>query len=97
MEVCGGCIAACLSTPRFRRKCVPRQSQPLRLGGDGDGFTQQCPFLKRSLFRATAFGRAGRCDSWPASVRANMLSTSRLLFDGKQYSRLGKGAVERSM
>ena len=26
-----------------------------------------------------------------------MLSTSRLLFDGKQYSRLGKGAVERSM
>ena len=26
-----------------------------------------------------------------------MLSTSRLLFDGKLYSRLGKGAVERSM
>ena len=26
-----------------------------------------------------------------------MLSTSRLLFDGKQYSRLGKEAVERSM
>ena len=88
MEVCGGCVAACLSVFQCRRKCVPRQSQPLRLGGTVM-VSQNSVCGQESVMRATALVRSGvvivarTCES-------KIVPTSRFLFAGKQQSRLGK-------
>ena len=51
---------------------------------------------KRSLFRATALIRPGVVIV-ARTRESKHVSTSSLLFAGKQYSSLGKEAVERSM
>ena len=78
-----------------RRKCVPRQQQPLSLGGTAM-VSQNSVCGQEGLFRATAFGRPGvvivarTCES-------KFVSTSSLLFAGKQISSLGKRSGERSL
>ena len=95
MEVCGECVAACLSVFPFRRECVPRQSQPLRLGGTVM-VSQNSVLRQKRVFRATAFGRP--CVVIVArTCKSKFVPTSRLLFAGKQKSRLGKRSVERLM
>ena len=93
LELSGGvrCVAKCLSTPRFQRKCVPRQSQPLRLGGTVMA-SQNSVLGQERLIRASAQVNPGVLIV--ARTRESIyVSTSLLLVAGKQHLRLGMGAV----
>ena len=83
LELSGGlrCVAACLSVFQCLRKCVPRQSQPLRLFGTVMA-SQNSVLGQESLISARALVRPG--------VVITYVSTSQLLA-GKQYSSLGTG------
>ena len=89
LELSGGvrCVAKCLSISRNWRKCVPRQSQPLRLGGTVLA-SQNSVLGQESLISARALVRPG--------VVITYVSTSQLLA-GRQLSSLGTGAVKRSL
>ena len=63
MEVCGGCVAACLSIPRFGRKCVLTVTA-FAFGWNGDGFTEQCPWQKEFV-SCERVDKARRCDCGP--------------------------------
>ena len=52
------CVARVFVNPQFGRTCVPRQSQPPRLGGTVMA-SQNSDLGKRRLFRATALIRPG--------------------------------------
>ena len=80
---------------RFGRKCVPRQSQPPRRGGTVM-VSQNSVLGQESLIRASALVRPGVVIV-ARKCKSTYVSTSRLLVAGKQYSSLGKRAVERSM
>ena len=88
MEVCGGCVAACLSVFQCRRKCVPRQSKPLRLGGTVM-VSQYSVSGQESVMRATALVRPGVVIV-ARTCKSKYVSTSSLLFAGEQLSSLGK-------
>ena len=93
LELSGGvrCVANCLSTPRFQRKCVPRQSQPPRLGGTVMA-SQNSVLGQERLIRASALVNPGVVIV--ARTRESIyVSTSLLLVAGKQHLRLGIGAV----
>ena len=58
--------------------------------------SQNSDLGKRRLFRATAFGRPGVVIV-ARTCKSKYVSTSSLLFVGKQLSSLGTGAVKRSL
>ena len=50
MEVCGGCVAACFVNPSVSAKLCTKRVTATAFGWNGDGFTEQCPWLKGFCF-----------------------------------------------
>ena len=96
LELSGGvrCVARVFVKPQFGRTCVPRQSQPLRLGGTVLA-SQNSALGQESLISARALVRPGVVIV-ARTCKGKYVSTSQLLA-GRQYSSLGTGAVKRSL
>ena len=94
MEVCGGLPSVCQHLDSNETACL-RQSQLLRLGGTVMT-SQNSVFGQKSVFRATAFGKARRCDRGP-HVYERIDFHIMLVVCWKTILTSGKRAVQRSL